>query len=348
MARMKEVADDAGVSVATVSYVINKTKYVSPELTLRVEKSIEKLDYNTNPVARSLRNKKTMSIGIVLQNIRNIFFPQLLAGLEESLREKGYNLLFVNTYNDIDEEWKTIQSLRGMWVDGIILDSCCNEKNKTEYAKHLNHRTASKHIPILLLERNLGIKELDAVSIDNFNGAYIATKHLIDSEHRQIMHIAGNKDWSMSIDRLEGYLKALSDYGLESRKFYNYGSFLPQDGYSIMKEILDQHHNIDGLFAANDQMAIGAMKAILEYGLKIPEDIAVVGFDNIFVSSLINPTLSTINVPKYMIGKTAAEMLIESIEKPDKQPENRIMQTNLIVRQSSDVRGERSWDLFGW
>ena len=342
------MANDAGVSVATVSYVISKNKYVSPELTRKVQDSIEKLNYFANPVARSLRNKKTISIGIVLQNIRNIFFPQLLAGLEEFLREKGYNLLFFNTYCDIAVEKKTIQSLRGMWVDGIILDSCCNETDKVSYAKFLNQKISGKQIPILLLERNLGSSSLNAVSIDNFSGGYIATKHMISNQRQHIMHIAGNKNWSMSTDRLGGYLKALQENGMEDRQFYRYGGFLPQDGFGIMKEILDQNHKIDGLFAANDQMAIGAMKAILEHGLKIPEDIAVVGFDNIFVSSMISPTLSTINVPKYRIGKTAAEILINTIENPDTPAENRIIQTNLIVRQSSDVRGERNWELYGW
>lgn len=348
MAGIKEVAKDAGVSVATVSYVLNKNKYVSPDLTKKVEDSIKKLNYNCNHVARSLRNKKTYIIGVVLQNVKNIFFPQLLEGLEEYARSKKYRLLFLNSYNDPYTERDAITTLRNMWVDGIILDSCVAETDKDSFLKFLLDYKSGKKIPVVLLERSLGSENVNVVKVDNFHGAYQATKHLIEKGRKNIMHIAGTKDWSMTEDRIKGYIQALKDGGLEKSILVRYSTYKPQDGYAIMKELLQQNSTIDGVFAANDQMAIGAMKAIMEMGFNIPGDISVVGFDNIFVSTLTEISLTTINVPKYSIGNAAAALLINAIENPDKKPEQITMTSNLIVRQSTDLKGQKNWELFGW
>lgn len=348
MGSIKEVAKHAGVSVATVSYVINNNKYVSPELTKKVMDSIEILDYNTNPVARSLRNKKTGIIGVVLQNIRNAFFPQLLGGLEEYAKEHNYSLSFFNTYNDIKTEKKDIETLRNMWVDAIILDSCIEEDKKTEYIKYLNSNKTGKKIPIVLLERNLGAKNINAVVVDNLMGGYEATKHLIDRGSNKIVHIAGLKSWSMTYDRMQGYLKALEENNLSGTAVVKYGNLRPQDGYEVMKELLIHDSTINGVFAANDQMALGAIKAIKEFGMSIPDDISVVGFDNIFVSTMVEPSLTTVNVPKYLMGSTAAKLAIQAIENPEKEPETITLSTNLIVRQSTDLRGEKNWELYGW
>lgn len=348
MANIKEVAKDAKVSVATVSYVVNQNKYVSPELKEKVLNSIKKLNYNANPVARSLRNKKTHTIGVILQNIRNIFFPQLLTGLEEYTRAKNYNLMFFNTYNDLDLEKKAISSLLNMWVDGIILDSCVPESGKSGYIKFIKDSKSKKAIPIVLLERNLGDGSCNAVLVNNFYGGYIATKHLIETGKNKILHIAGINNWSMTLDRTNGYENAMIENGLKDNILIKYANLYPQDGYNVMKEVLMQDSTINGVFAANDQLAIGAMKAIKESGRCIPEDIGVVGFDNIFVSSLTETTLTTINVPKYEMGRQAAKLLIDQINGEKTDFEIIELPVNIIVRQSTDLRGEKNWELHGW
>ncbi|MDO8685592.1 MAG: LacI family DNA-binding transcriptional regulator [Clostridiales bacterium] len=348
MAGIKDVAKEAGVSVATVSYVINKNKYVSPELTRKVIDSIEKLSYYTNPVARSLRNRKTGIIGVVLQNIRNIFFPQLLAGLEEYTRAHNYSLSFFNTYNDPDTEKNVISTLKNMWVDGMIIDSCVEEKDEAAYVDFLDKNLTGKKIPVVFLERNPGSSKHSAVRIDNFSAGFEATNHLVKTGRNRLLHIAGAKDWSMVVERLKGFQRALEENALSDKAVIRYGNLRPQDGYEIMKDVLMHNLGINGVFAANDQMALGAMKAIKEFGLNIPADISVVGFDNIFVSTMIEPTLTTINVPKYAMGAAAARIVIEAVEKPGWEPEVLTLQANLIVRQSTDLLGDKNWELYGW
>lgn len=349
MSSIKDVALDAGVSIATVSYVLNGNKFVSPELTDKVNESIKKLNYQANPVARSLRSKRTKNIGVILQNIRNIFFPQLLAGLEECMRAQDFNLIFSNSYNDLKIEKDAINTMRGMWVDGIILDSCAKECDISKYVDFLKQSNQKKKIPIVMLERNLCPGKFHSVAVDNVKSGYIATKHLLDLGRSKILHIAGTEGWSMSTDRKEGYLKALRERDLASYALIYTGEFRAQDGYAIIKErIMQNHTDIDAVFAANDQMALGAMTALKEYGIRIPDDIAIVGIDNVFASSIVEPSLTTVNVPKYTMGCTAAKLLLSEIEQPSKEKQDIVLDTNLIVRQSTNLRGEKTWDLFGW
>jgi len=331
-----------------VSYVLNKNKYVSPELTEKVNKSVEKLDYYANPVARSLRNKKTHTIGIVLQNIRNIFFPQVLAGLEEYARANDYNLQFVNTYNDIHTERRALASLKNMWVDGIILDSCVSESEKGEYLEFLKGLNMEKEIPIVMLERNLGSPDYSAVLVDNYTGGLLAARHLIETGKNKIIHITDNNNWCMTSNRMLGYLDAMREHGLEANIEIHRCDMTAFDGYNLMKGLLFHGASFDGVFAVNDQVAIGAMKAAKELGRSIPEDIAFVGFDNIFVSSMIDTPLTTVHVPKYELGKTAETLLLRTIDQKLEAPEVVTLPVKLIVRQSTDLRGDNSWELFGW
>ena len=347
MTRIKDVATDAQVSVATVSYVLNKNKYVSPELTEKVMDSVKRLNYSVNPVARSLRNKKTKAIGVVLQNISNVFFPQILSGLEEYVKENEYTLQFVNTYNDIAHEKQAITSLKNMWMDGIILDSCVDDKDKKGYLSFLNE-SAGKNTPIVLLERSLDDKVYSAVIADNYAGGMLATNHLIEQGKDRIVHITLNRDWNMILDRTRAYRDAMKQSGLERHIAVRYGNLQAQDGYEIMKEFFKQDSRINGAFAINDQLAIGAMKAVYESGRKIPDDFALVGYDNIFASSILETPLTTINVPKYEMGKLAGKILIDIINGKRTEPEVITLPLNLIVRLSTDLRGEKNWELYGW
>ncbi len=353
MANIIDVAKEAGVSVATVSYVLSKKKYVSDELTERVWAAVEKLGYKTNYLARGLRNKQTNEIGVVLQNIKNIFFVQLLSGLEEKIQEHGYNLIFFDTGYNIEREKEAIASLRNRWVDGIILYSCVSEDYKEEYYNEfLAPKLFDKKIPLVSIDRVF--QKVDGfVTCDYKKGAYDATKHLILSGKKNVMHISGRDDWEVSHARTAGYVEAMKEFGLEKNILIKCGNFKPVDSYEICKELLSGQFSVDGIYAGNDRMAIGCIKAIKERGLIIPDDIAIVGHDNMFFSTLIEPTLTTVNVPRYAMGVAAAELLLNSLKKGGSEEENaqkdeRILPPNLIVRQSTDIRGERNWDLYGW
>lgn len=347
MATIKDVAKDAGVSIATVSNVINNTKYVSEELTKKVEESMEKLNYNINNIARNLRSKVSSTIGVVLQNVNDVFFSEILIGLEEHVREQNYSMMFFNTNFDKTKEKKAIETLKTMWIDGIILDSCIPDSQTDEYAKFLFKNNSEKKIPIVLLERDFG-RNFNAVLVENYEGAYAATKHLIDIGKSKLLNISGKHDWAMIKHRTEGFKKAAEDSNLPKSSIHiEYGNLDMISGYIITRKCLEYGKNFDGIFAVNDRMAVGAIQAIKEFGVRIPEDIAVVGFDNIAIYNLLNPSLTSVNVPKYQMGYTAAKMLIDSIKHESSKLPLIKLPTKLFVRNSSDANSNATLSLFG-
>jgi len=343
MASIKDVALDACVSVATVSYVYNKNKYVSPELTERVNASIRKLGYQGNRVARQLRKKKSDTIGIVVQNLNNVFFPQIFSGLEEYARARDLSLVFFNSYNDIALERNALMTLNDMWVDGIILDSCVRERDAADYTAYLDGNLSGKRIPMVFLERSLNSHSSGAVVVNNHLAAYEATRHLIGIGRRNIVHFGSDWDWSMVSDRKKGYFTAMRDFGLEGK--CREGDMDPRGGFGLMTEILEGKQKVDGIFTVNDRMALGAVKAIQKAGMRIPDDIALVGYDNIFLSKLFTPTLTTVNVPKYTMGKEAARLIYTAVSDPQAPPETLALPTNLVIRASTDPSVHSEWDL---
>ena len=351
MASIKDVAKKAGVSISTVSSLINRTKSVSRELTGRIEQAIEELNYQANPVARSLKSRKTNTIGVILPNISRLFFPQVLKGIEDTAIKNGYYLTFYDANESIEQEKQYVRMLENSWVDGIILDCSADVKEDGEYLEYLTRLgNKKKKIPVVSLERVLKDHVTDAVIIDNRQSGYLAVKHLIELGHKTIAHISGPLKFPMCVDRIKGYKSALQEHGIQfEEELMKNGDFTPLSGYYAMKELLMQGRSITAVFAANDQMAIGAIKAINEAGFKIPDDIAIIGFDNLFASTIITPSLSTINVPKYKMGSTAVEILIDRITNPDKKEKEVVtLPSNLIIRQSTSIRGDNTWDLYGW
>lgn len=349
MANIKDVAKKAGVSISTVSNVINGTKYVSDELTQKINRVISELNYEVDPVARSLKSKKTMTIGVVITNISRIFFPQVIKGIQDEASKYGFNLTFCNTDDKIEMEKHFVQMLESNWVDGIIIDSVA-DMAEDGYFKHLSAiGNEKKTIPVISLERRLENFGIDSVVVNNCTGGSIATRHLIDSGCKEIVHITGPLNSCMVQDRLSGYRNELEKEKMAvDDKMIAKGDFSPLSGYQAMKYVLLSGMSVDGVFAANDQMAIGAMKAIKEHGLRIPKDIKVVGFDNTFAASIVEPSLSTVNVPKYRMGTAAAETLIKKINQDVSGTSFVELPVNLVVRQSTDLRGDKNWDLYGW
>jgi len=350
MASIKDVAEMAGVSISTVSNVINDTKYVSDELKIKINQAIVKLHYEVDPVARSLKSKKTMTIGVVITNINRIFFAQVIIGIQDSAVKNGYSLTFCNTNDNFKDEKRFIQMLESTWVDGIILDSV-SDINDVEYFKYLSSLgNNKKSIPVVSIERRAEGFGIDSVVVNNIKGGRIATKHLIQCGCIKIVHITGPLSSGIAQDRFSGYKDELRNKGLEIRnERIVEGDYSPLSGYDAMMRILLAGIEVDGVFAANDQMAIGAIKAIKEKGLKIPEDIKVVGFDNTFIASIVEPSLTTINVPKYKMGDAAVELLIKRIEQRKEDCDKVIeLPISLVLRQSTDLSGDKNWDLNDW
>ena len=347
--RIKDIAKMAGVSPATVSNVINDSKYVSGELKQRVMKVIKENDFKVNKAAKSLKCRRSNTIGVVLQNISNAFFPEVLYGIEDVVQREGFELLFCNTYYEEDREKYHIDALRNQWVDGIILDSCINLSEDSGYLAYLQGKEEERQIPVVVLEQNINVKNIRSIAIDNYKAAYEAAKHLLEVGRRKIVHITGPLKYQHCVERLEGYRKAIADSGTPHDRIHVYeGDFRAQTGYEIARDIIVRGVDFDGIFAANDQMAVGAIKAIREFGMSVPEDIAVVGFDNIYVSSMIEPSLTTVNVPRRRMGSAAALLLAEKIKNRNADTEVTVLPANLVIRQSTSLKGDKSWNLLGW
>lgn len=349
MAGIKDVAEKAGVSISTVSNVINDTKHVSQELKDKINEVIKELQYEVDPVARSLKSKKTRNIGVIITNINRVFFPQVIKGIQDEASKNGYNLTLCNTDDKVEMEKRFVQMLESNWVDGIILDSVVNMEEDDYFKRLSDLGNKKKFIPVVSLERRLDDYGIPSVVVDNNHGGSIATKHLIEWGCKKIVHITGPLNSCMVQERINGYKSELQKNQIPiDDNMVVTGDFLPLGGYQAIKQLLANGTEMDGVFAANDQMAIGAIKAVKEYGLHIPEDIRVVGFDNTFVASIVDPSLTTVNVPKYKMGVAAVEVLLQQIARGQTDSISVELPINLVVRQSTDLRGDKNWDLYGW
>jgi len=343
---IKDIAREAGVAISTVSHTIHGTKFVSPDLKKRIQKTITKLDYEVNPLASSLKSRSTKTIGVLVTNINRIFFPQFIKGIQTYCSKLGYNLTLCDTDDQFEKEKYFMRMLKNQWVDGIILDSVADE-SKTQYLDAICQMgDKRKKIPVVSFERELKGYPISSVTVDNYKGACLATKHLLDLGCRKISHITGPMYACMSKSRAQGYIDSLKEEKLTP--IIAEGGWSPLSGYHATKSLLRNYEQIDGIFAANDEMAVGTLKALKEHGLKVPEDVKVVGFDNTFVASIVSPSLTTINVPKFEIGISIAKLLIKNINNPDEKPKNINLPINLIVRQSTALKGIDEWELFGW
>lgn len=345
MAGMRDVAKLAGVSLSTVSIVLNNSdKFVSEESRMKVLESARELSYKLPPKKRFTQK----TIAVVLPVVTSSFFSNVLNGIESIISQDENLLLFYNSNYNFEKERACIKTLRKQSLAGIILNSICPSDKESDYLNWLKKEFIDNGIPVVLLERRAHMDHFYCIYIDNFKSAYMATSHLIGQGHKKIAHIAGNDLMLHSYERLEGYKKALADADIafDPDKMER-GDFTPYSGYTAMKKLMDRGTELTALFSANDQMAIGAMKAIKGLGKKIPHDIAVIGFDNLSVSSLVEPALSTIHVPTYQMGRMAAKIVLEASEGEICNYMNQL-ETNLIVRKSSDVNAANEWELTGW
>lgn len=329
MSTINDVAEEADVSVATVSHVLNGTRYVSGELTRRVEEAMEKLGYRPNAVARSLKTNKTQTIGLIASDLSNPFFSSLLRGVEDRALKENYSLIVCNTDETLDKEKLYIDVLSGRKIDGLLI---APTGKSDENLKSLQKRD----IPLVFIDRKAKGMEVDAVLSDNVSGAAAATRHLLGLGHRRIGIILGLKSVSTSRERLEGYRRVLEEEGIE------YDSDLVKQGYSQVTggaqaagELLSLNNPPTAIFSTNNLMTIGAMQGLTSNNLSCPEDISLVGFDDFEWSSTFKPRLTTVAQAPYDIGANAAEILFKKIEGIITEVKEIRMPTKLKVRDST-------------
>ncbi|GAB4473211.1 MAG: substrate-binding domain-containing protein [Anaerolineae bacterium] len=328
MATMRDVAKRAGVSLTTVSHVINETRYVSESVKQRVFAAMEELDYRPNELARSLRRGQTNTIGLVLPDSANPYFAEIGRAIEALAFEAGYSVILGNTYGEIDKEDVYVEVLRTKQVDGIIFVAA---GDRTTSVRSLLER----HFPFVLVDRDLGGVSADVVMVDNHQGGLVVTRHLIGLGHRRIGIVTGPSILTPSADRINGYCKALEEAGIPcEEELLVAGDFRPNSGYHAALHLLDLSHPPTAIFACNDMMAIGVLRAAAERGCRVPDDLAVVGFDNIELAQYTIPALTTFGQPIEDIAQVAVSLLSERIDRPEETPRRVILPGELVIRGS--------------
>ncbi|MGN7387471.1 LacI family DNA-binding transcriptional regulator [Sporosarcina sp. SAFN-015] len=327
MATIKDVSKLAGVSVATVSRFLNKNGYVSKEAAQAITEVIEKLNYRPNNIARSLAGKKTATVALMVPDILNPFFPEIARAVEDAAHEIGYTVMLCNTDNDPDKEAKYIETLIQKQIDGIIISSYTIKPDQVA--------NLQKHsIPVVLMDNAFPGQDIISLLADNRGGGILATQYLVEQGCRKIGHICGPMHIISSRERTLGYEEAYKQTGQFMPSLITYSDFTVRGGYDSMNELLNAHPDLDGIFASNDLMAAGAVKALIERGIKVPEDVKVIGFDGIHMEMMV-PELSTIAQPIYEIGKTAMEYVVALINKKSIDVMSRRFPVKLMEKQST-------------
>ena len=328
MVTIRDVAKKAAVSVTTVSHVVNQTRFVAEETEKRVRLAMEELDYRPNILARSLRKGATGTIGLVLPDSSNPFFAESGRLLEEAAFRRSFSLILCNSNGDLEKERRYTDVLFNKQVDGIIFMAAGDD------TKSLSKLVELK-LPVVVVDRILNDPDVDAVITDNHMSGYLATRHLIELGHQKIAIIRGPSNVNPSAQRVNGYRQALAEAGLPYfPELEETGDFHSSSGYIATKRLLQSVHPT-AIFACNDLMAIGAIRAIHEAGLSIPGDISLVGHDDIELASYLQPPLTTIAQPIADLAETAVNFLIERIETPSLPPRKRILPNSLVVRNST-------------
>lgn len=329
-----DVAKKAGVSTTTVSHVINKTRYVSKELVDRVNAVIEELNYQPSSLARSLRTRSSGTIGIVIPDNTNPFFAEVVRGIEGFCYEQGYSVFLCNSDGRPDKEYHYLQLLIEKNVDGLVLVSSGDDQDSQELL-------AKAETPCVIIDREVELVRADSVLIDNHLGGYMATTHLVELGHRSIGCITGPSQVTPSWQRRQGYTQALVDNGIEvDESLVIPGDFKSASGYDGLFHLMKRKSVPTAVFVCNDIMAIGAMAAAREMAIDVPEELSIVGFDNIALASWVVPQLTTIAQPKRELGETGAELLLKRIKKENSQNSAIVLRPNLVVRQSTAAVAE--------
>ncbi|GCD81017.1 LacI family transcriptional regulator [Parageobacillus thermoglucosidasius] len=327
MATIRDVAKLAGVSVATVSRVLNQNGYVNEETEKRVRQAMKELNYKPSEVARALFKKTSKTIGLIVPDITNPFFPELVRAVEDVMNIYDYTVILCNSDEKTEKEKKYIEVLKQKYVDGIILTT-----NQLELEE-----VSEWNVPMVVLDRPLS-HNYPSVIADNYGGARLATKHLYDIGCRKIAHIQGPSHVVNAMERFRGYRDEMMELGLWDERLVILGNYQLKKAKEAVIEALNKY-DIDGIFAGNDAMAVGALKAVQQLGFRVPKDIAIIGYDGIPLTEMTTPELSTISQPIYDMGAIAARILIKQIEGKPLEKLHYVLPVELVVRQSTR-RGE--------
>jgi LacI family transcriptional regulator len=329
MPTIQDVAVTAGVSTATVSRALSGRRPVAPKIRERVQAAARQLDYLPNGGAKNLRRRATSVWGLVLSDIENNFFTSVVRGIEEGARAAGYSVILCNTDGDPRREAEYLELLIEERIAGVVIATASSELCDVSPLRKRN-------IPVVAMDRQLRAADVDTVVVDNRGGARAATRELLDTGARQVGCITGPEDASTAVERLEGYRLALAAAGVEfDPELVRFANFRQRGGYDAACQLLDRWHVPDALFVTNDLMTVGALEALSDRGLAVPDAVALASFDDLYWTTLVRPRLTAVAQPTYELGRTAADLLAERIRGYQGPARLRTLETILHVRDSS-------------
>ncbi len=330
MVTMNDVARKANVSVSTVSRVLNGTGRISSEKRKEIMRIIEELRYIPNHHARNMTRERMMAFGLVVSDITNPFFSELTHGVEEGLESNGL-LILMDSFRNPSREEELARKLKDNGAKGIILGNSRVDDGFIEYI--------SQFLPTVVFDKEYEKDNVISITLDNHYGAYTATKHLIEKGCRTVVHLGGTSELLVSVQRANGYEEAMKNAGLEPKRIET--GYDKASGYASARKLFESGKKIDGFFCMNDLVAVGAMKAAVEAGARIPEDTAFVGFDDTNLCNFTTPALSSVHQPAEDMGRAAARLLLEFINGTSKVSRY-VFSPTLVIRGSS-CRKEKTY-----
>lgn len=326
MATIYDVAKRAGVSTYTVSSVLNRSAYVSPKLTKRVEQAVQELDYTINELARGLQTRKTRTVGMLIPDIANSFYARVVRGVEDVLKEAGYSLILGSTYNQREAESQYVTVFRAKQVDGFLLFISPGDEGEVQ-------ALVKAKKPIVFVGRKPLATVGDSVSADNTKGTRMAVQHLLAKGHRRIGLINGQQGLSSSIERVNGWKGALRKAGLSSPKeLVYYGNWTAAAGFAATQHFLQLAEPPTALFTANLLMMVGSLRALQERKIPCPERVEVMSSDDSEWLDVFSPRISTVAQPSYEMGTQAAQLLLKRIKAPNRRVEQVVLEPELMLR----------------
>lgn len=328
---IKDVARLAGVSVGTVSNVLNRPRRVSPQTRARVEWAIAELGFRPNKVARALISQRTNTVGMIVPDVANPFFAELLRGVEDTLGERDYAVVFGNSDNSASKERRYLRALRERRVDGMIAVTATD-------ADADEIRSLGDELPLVIVDRLIPGWEGDCVLGNNRLGMKLAVDHLASLGHRSIALINGDLRLSTARDRYTGFLEGLAEHGLEPAAV-SFGAFTFESGYGQMNALLRSLSIPSAVCAANDLLALGAIAASLDAGFRVPQQLSIIGYDDIIFARISSPSLTTVRQNARAMGSEAARLILERLEGNRREPRRVVLEPELVVRHSTAVPG---------
>jgi DNA-binding LacI/PurR family transcriptional regulator len=327
---MRQIAERAGVSIGTVSHVINETATVRPKLRERVIEAIRSMGYQPSALAQGLRKNRTNMLGMVIPDITNPFFPGVVRGVEDVAYRRSFRVILCNTDNDPSKETSYVRELRSYHIAGLLIIPAAG----ADIAGHLR-AYASASVPVVCLDRVPDGWKGDAVLVANADGAYQATRHLIQMGHTRLAAIAGPLRLTNAVERLKGFTRALNEAGIEiDPEYVQEAGFDTVTGYQSALRLLRMLPRPTAIFACNDLMAFGVLQAARELGLRCPEDLSIAGFDSLEFTKFTDPSLTSVYQPGYQLGATAARLLLQRVDGMRSAAKKFLLPTELKKRNS--------------